>query len=206
MDTENLEEFVNEYMKTRGGIMCAVIYGSYALGEFAEGSDIDLLLVTEDGEGMETCHELHSGRIIEVTMVGAKLFDEMVREVNPFIVGALIHGIPIYGKEIIENVRKALSSKSLKRWSEKYYARGMERLKEAETDSNEAIAAVTSLLNAYLLASGDLKLSYSLEKLTKRIKDENLRSLLNEFIKASDTRSLEYAKKIAKVVGSKVLE
>jgi len=206
MNTLNLEELVNEYMKTRGGIVCAVIYGSYALGEFAEGSDIDLLLVTEDGEGMETCHELHNGRIIEVTMVGAKLFDEMVKEANPFIVGALIHGIPIYGKEAIENVRKSLSNKTLKRWSEKYYAEGMERLKEAEADSNEVIAAVTSLLNAYLLASGDVKLSYSLEKLTKRIKDEDLRSLLNEFLKASDAQSLEYAKRIAKVVGSKILK
>lgn len=206
MDPKRLEELVNEYLKTKGEITCAVIYGSYALGESTERSDIDLLLVTKDDEKMETCHELIDGKLIEITMIGTKLFDRMVEEANPFIVGALRHGIPIYGKEATETAKKSFSNKTLKGWSKKYYIEGMKRLKEAETDSNETIAALTFLLNAYLLASNDPRLSYSLEKLTKRIKDENLRSLLNDFIKTSDIQGVEYVKRIAEVLRPKILE
>ncbi|KPV64254.1 MAG: Nucleotidyltransferase domain protein [Candidatus Bathyarchaeota archaeon BA2] len=207
METKKrLRELINEYTRTCKELMCAVIYGSYALGEFTESSDIDLLLVTEDDRGMETFHELLNGRIVEMTTVGHKLFDEMVKDANPFIVGALIYGIPIYGKKVIEAAKKSLNDKTLKGWSEKYYKKGIERLKEAETDNSEAIAAVTLLLNAYLITSGDLRLSYSLDKLTGRIKDEDLRNLLNDFKKASEAKNLDYAKEIAKVVELKILE
>jgi hypothetical protein len=206
MDTKRLQELVSEYIKSHGEITLALIYGSYALDETTPTSDIDLLLVTKDAEEMQTCHELLNGRIIEITMIGAKLFDEMIKEANPFMVGAFQHGIPIYGKETIETVKKSLNDKPLKDWSKRYYAKGMERLKEAEKDNDEVIAAVTLLLNAYLLSKKDIRLSYSLEKLVKRIKDENLTSLLNEFIKAKDAQSLEYAKKIAKALRQKTLE
>lgn len=206
MDTKRLEELVNEYLKTQGEITCAVIYGSYALGESTERSDIDLLLVTKDDGNIETCHELIDGKLIEITMIGAKLFDKMVHEANPFIVGALTHGTAVYGKEAAETAKKMFSNKTLKGWSKKYYIEGMKRLKEAETDNNETTAAITFLLNAYLLASNDPRLSYSLEKLTKRIKDENLRSLLNDFIKISDIQSVEYAKRIAELLRPKILE
>jgi len=200
MKTKKLQELVNEYIKSQGEITLALIYGSYTLGELKRTSDIDLLLVTKDSEEMQTCHELINRRIIEITTIGTKLFDEMIREGNPFIVEALQHGIPIYGKETIETVKKLLSDKTLEDWSEKYYTKGMERLKEAEKDNNETTAAVTLLLNAYFLSKKDARLSYSLEKLVKRIKKQNLRNLLNDFVKAKDTQSLQYAKKIAKAL------
>lgn len=206
MNIKRLEELVNEYIKNRGEITFALLYGSYAFGKFTQTSDIDLLLATKDTEEMQTCHELLNGRIVEVTMIGAKLLDQMIKEANPFIVGAFQYGLPVYGKETVETIKKSLSDKTLKDWSEKYYAKGIERLKEAEKDNNEATAAVTLLLNAYLLSKRDARLSYSLEKLVKRIKDENLTSLLNEFIKAKDTQSLEYAKKIATALRQKALE
>ena len=200
MDTKRLEELVHEYIKTRGEITLALIYGSYALGETTKTSDIDLLLVTKKTEGMQTCHELLNGKIVEVTMIGPKLLDEMIKKGNPFIVGAFKNSIPIYGKEAIETVKKSLKDKTLQEWSKRYYEKGMERLKEAEKDANEAVASVTLLLNAYLLSKKDVRLSYSLEKLLKRIKNEKIRNLLNEFIKAKHKQSLVYAKKIAEAL------
>jgi hypothetical protein len=206
MDTKKLEELVNEYVKTREEVTLALIHGSYALNESTPTSDIDLLLVTKDAEEMQTCHEILNGKSIEVTIIGAKMFNEMVKETNPFIFGALQHGIPIYGRETIETVKKSLDDKVLEKWSQKYYARGMERLKEAEKDTNEATAAVTLILNAYLLSKKDTRLSYSLEKLVKRIKDNNVRNLLNGFLKAKEgAQSLEYAQKIAETLRQRVL-
>jgi len=206
MDTRKLEELVNEYIKTRGEITLALVYGSYALSESTPTSDVDLMLVTKDAEDIQTCHELLNGRIIEVTIIGAKLFDEMVREANPFIFEALQHGIPIYGIETIKTIKKSLNDEILEKWSQKYYTKGMERLKEAQKDTDEATAAVTLLLNAYLLSQKDARLSYSLEKLVKRIKDDDVRNLLNSFLKAKGTRSLEYAQKIAETLRQRVLE
>jgi len=206
MDTKKFQKLVNEYIKTRGEISLALVYGSYALSESTPTSDIDLLLVTKDAEEMQTCHELLNGRIIEVTMIGTKLLDQMVREANPFIFGALKYGVPIYGEETIKTIKKSLNDEILEKWSQEYYTKGMERLKEAQKDTNEATAAVTLLLNAYLLSQKDARLSYSLEKLVKRIKDNDVRSLLNSFLKTKGTRSLEYAQKIAETLRQSMLE
>jgi len=206
MDIKKLKELVHEYIKSRGEITLALIYGSYALGETAKTSDIDILLVAKNIEGIQTCHELLNGKIVEITMIGPKLLDEMIKQGNPFIFGAFQNSIPIYGREVIETLKKSLKDETLKEWSKRYYAKGMERLKEAEKDTSETVASVTLLLNSYLLSKKDVMLSYSLEKLLKRIKNKKLKNLLNDFLKAKHTERLVYARKIAEALRQRTFE
>lgn len=206
MNLEDIKRLVDEYAEAHRGLRCAAVYGSFALGELEKGSDIDVLLVVEGVEGMETWHELLEGRIVEATVIGEKLFNEMVKESNPFIAGVLLRGVPIFGRKVMEASKTLLNDKKLRVWSERYFERGLERLKRVEEDVDEVVAAFTLFLNAYLLASGDLRLSYSLDKLEKRIEDKGLKNMVDEFMKSKGVERIYSVKKIAEMVRLKLFE
>ena len=67
------------------------------------------------------------------------------------------------------------------------------------------INAVTLLLNAYLLAEGEWNLSYSIDKLIKRIDNTELLKHLNSLMESSESDAPSHAKGIADLVGLTVL-
>lgn len=186
-------ELAREYAAKRS-VRCAVVFGSAAAGKLTEVSDIDLLLVVE-GSGIEVTHELLDGRVVEVTVVGEGEFRDMLKRGNPFIVNALLNGKPILGADYCAEAIKTIDPKAVRAWAAEYYGRGLEYIESG--DRGDLVSAVVLLLNAYMLAKGELALSYSVEKLTKRVRQKELRALASEVLASAD---VERAKRIAEIV------
>jgi len=181
------------------GVKCAILYGSRVSGEAAEKSDVDVLLVT-GGEGLNALHEFIGDNIIEFVLVGEKTLSKMVSESNPYVASVFLKGKPLCNERYAERIKSHISRDGLRKWAKKYYSDGLKTL-EKSADKGDVINAVTLLVNAYLLAKGELNLSYSIDKLTERTDNAELLKLLNCLIESDERDATTYAKEIANLVG-----
>jgi len=180
------------------GVKCAILYGSRVAGEAAEESDVDVLLVT-GGEGLNALHEFIGDTIVEFVLVGEETLNKMVSESNPYVASVFLNGKPLHNKRYVGRIKSRISRDSLHKWAKKYYSDGLKTL-EKSADKGDVINAVTLLVNAYLLAKGELNLSYSIDKLTKRTDNTELLKLLNTLIESDEKDAATYAKEIADLV------
>lgn len=185
------------------GVKCAILYGSRVSGEAAEESDVDVLLVT-GGEGLNALHEFIGDTIVEFVLVGEETLNKMVSESNPYVASVFLTGKPLYNERYVERIKSHINRDSLRKWAKKYYSEGLKTLGKS-ADKGDVINAVTLLLNAYLLAKGELNLSYSIDKLTKRTDNAELLKHLNSLLESSESDAATYAKEVADLVGLTVL-
>lgn len=185
------------------GVKCAVLYGSRVSGEAGEESDADVLLVT-GGEGLNALHEFIGDNIVEFVLVGEETLNKMVSESSPYVASVFLNGKPLYNERYVERIKSHISRGGLREWAKKYYSDGLKTLGKS-ADKGDVINAVTLLVNAYLLAKGELNLSYSIDKLTKRTDNAELLKLLNSLIESGENDAATYAKEIADLVGLTVL-
>jgi len=185
------------------GVKCAILYGSRVSGEAAEESDVDVLLVT-GGEGLNALHEFIGDDIVEFVLVGEETLNKMVSESNPYVTSVFLTGKPLYNQRYVEKIKNQIDRDGLHKWAKKYYSDGLKTLGKS-ADKGEVINAVILLLNAYLLAKGELNLSYSIDKLTKRTDNAELSKLLNSLLESGENEVATYAKEIADLVGLTVL-
>ena len=148
------------------GVKCAILHGSRVTGEASEESDADVLLVT-GGEGLDALHEFIGDAIVEFVLVGEETLNRMVDESNPYVSSIFLSGKPIYNERYAEKIKSQIKGNGLHKWAEKYYSEGLKTLGKS-ADKGDVINAVTLLINAYLLAKGELNLSYSIDKLIKK--------------------------------------
>lgn len=180
------------------GVKCAILYGSRVSGEAAEESDVDVLLVT-GGEGLDTLHEFIGDTIVEYVLVGEETLNKMVSESNPYVASVFLSGKPLYNERYAEKIKSQINRDGLHKWAEKYYSDGLRTLRKS-ADKGDVINAVTLLLNAYLLAKGELNLSYSIDKLIKRTDNAELLKHLKSLIESSESDAHPHAREIVDIV------
>jgi len=197
-----LKRIISKY-SPRHRIRCAILYGSRVSGESAEESDIDVVLIT-GGEGLNALHEFIGDNIAEFVLIGEEKLNEMVSESNPYIANVFLSGKTLYNERYVERIKNQINRNSLHKWAKKYYSDGLKTLGKSP-DKGDVINAVTLLINAYLLAKGELNLSYSIDKLTKRTDNAELLKLLNILLESGENDATTHAKEIAELVGLTVL-
>ena len=85
-------------IRSRRHISTIILYGSFARGDFHEGSDVDLIIV---GDFHERPHRRAATILgltelpIEPICYTDEEFAELVQSENPFILQALAEGIPV---------------------------------------------------------------------------------------------------------------
>ena len=91
-----LKKIRNKYRLQR-----AILYGSFARGDYNKASDIDLILVSNEFKGrifdrVGIVLNLYKGkRDLEPLVYQQEEFEKMVREERPFIISALKEGIDL---------------------------------------------------------------------------------------------------------------
>ena len=87
-----------ETIRSHRRILFIILYGSFARGDFHEGSDVDLIVV---GDFRERFHK-RAAAILDLTELPVEPicytdeeFTELVRSGNPFILQALAEGIRV---------------------------------------------------------------------------------------------------------------
>jgi len=197
-----LKQILAKYSPSHG-VKCAILYGSRVSGEATEESDVDILLVT-GGEGLNALHEFIGDDIVEFVLVGEETLSKMVSESNPYVTSVFLGGKPLYNEGYVERIRGQINRDGLHKWAKKYCSDGLKILGKS-ADKGDVINAVTLLLNAYLLSKGKLNLSYSIDKLTKKIDNFELSRLLNNLLESDGNSISTYAREIAAIVRSTVL-
>lgn len=197
-----LKPILAEYSLSHG-VKCAILYGSRVSGEVSEESDADVLLVT-GGKGLNALHEFIGDAIFEFVIIGEETLNRMVDESNPYVSSVFLTGKPLYNERYAEKIKSKINRDGLHKWAEKYYSDGLRTLRKS-ADKGDVINAVTLLLNSYLLAKGELNLSYSIDKLIKRTDNPELLKHLNSLIKSSESDAPSHAEEIADLVGLTVL-
>lgn len=86
-----------------------ILFGSFARGDFNEGSDIDLIVIADWKEGfldrIKTLMEMNDLKLpIEPIGYTEEEFEEMIRKGNPFILKVLEEGVVIYQGAGVEPV------------------------------------------------------------------------------------------------------
>jgi len=95
--TEQIRDLARE-IRARWRISVIILYGSFARGDFHEGSDIDLIIV---GDFSERPHKRAAFIIgltdlpVEPICYTEEEFAELVRSGNPFIQQALAEGVQV---------------------------------------------------------------------------------------------------------------
>jgi len=85
-------------IRSRRRVSAIILYGSFARGDFHEGSDIDLIVV---GDFRERFHKRAATILgladlpVEPLCYTEEEFAELVRDENPFILRALAEGIRV---------------------------------------------------------------------------------------------------------------
>ncbi|RKY65194.1 MAG: hypothetical protein DRP99_00635 [Candidatus Latescibacterota bacterium] len=91
---------------------CVVLFGSYARGDFTEGSDLDLCVVARELPEDELARRTLSGYCIpKVRAVGffPDEFMRFLRERRFFVYDIVSEGIPIYDDGFFEKAREVYS-------------------------------------------------------------------------------------------------
>ncbi len=124
-----LEEAVRR-IRSRYRVELIILHGSYAKGTYVEGlSDVDLLVVSDDfegvpmGERLSSLAELLAGMEVPVEAVGLtrREFLGGLRSFNPLVLDSLEYGVPLYDRGLY---REALQEfEGLKR-------RGLRRIRD----------------------------------------------------------------------------
>lgn len=83
-----------------------ILFGSFARGDFSEGSDIDLIVVGGWNESfldrIKVLLELNVENLpLEPLGYTEEEFDRMIREENPFILNVLNEGIVLYNANLL---------------------------------------------------------------------------------------------------------
>ncbi|MGD2148899.1 MAG: nucleotidyltransferase domain-containing protein [Anaerolineae bacterium] len=86
------------------GAQKAILFGSYARGDYHAGSDVDLIIIKETDlpfleRSAEVWRECRSSLTIEPLVYTPAEFARMRRENNPFVEQALREGVAIYEQE-----------------------------------------------------------------------------------------------------------
>ena len=178
-----LRDVVESLIRGMENVVCVVIFGSF-VKEFSDVSDVDIAVVLRDFEGLDSSHEVIDDRILEIIFIGEKTFQNMVEESHPLVLNILFNRIPLYGGEWLDKRMQMLKPEA-ERWIRKYLDEGFKRLGEA-TDLGDVISALTLILNAYLLSKGVYELSYSIDKLIKKINEEDIVSIIERTLAETD--------------------
>lgn len=97
-----------------------VIYGSVATKSYGVGSDIDMLVISDNFpknflERMKILYELNiENAPIDVIGYTAHEFKKMITKLHPTALSALMEGIPIYNEGFYEEAKTTLSQTKLK--------------------------------------------------------------------------------------------
>lgn len=106
------------------GLDCAILYGSMATGNYNEGSDIDLVLISEGApsdfwQRLKAVAEFYEARVpIEALTYTRQELHQMIEDMHVTALDATVQGIPLTGLEVFEELRghtAILQSKGLRR-------------------------------------------------------------------------------------------
>lgn len=92
---EQVRDLARE-IRSRRRVSAVILYGSFARGDFHEGSDVDLIVVGDFPER----HHKRAAAILDLTDLPVEPlcytdeeFADLIREENPFVLQALAEGI-----------------------------------------------------------------------------------------------------------------
>ncbi|MEM4335580.1 MAG: nucleotidyltransferase domain-containing protein [Candidatus Anstonellales archaeon] len=97
--------FVEELTKKNKNIIEVYLYGSYASGEFAEQSDVDLLIIAQGKEFDRTAVERFRriiGKEIQILMLSIGEWRAQVRKKTPFSQSVLRNHVKLFGGGLSE--------------------------------------------------------------------------------------------------------
>ena len=171
--SNKLRSIVKDLIHSIGNVICIVVFGSFVKKYFSTHSDIDIAVILRDFKGIDSSHELFNNRILEITFIGEKTFLNMINQSHPFILNILFNGIPLYGEEWFNKVKAQITKPNTENWIKKYLSEAISKLREA-TNMGDVISALILTLNAYLLSKGIFELSYSIDKLIKKIHQDSI--------------------------------
>lgn len=112
---DRLEDLLSKRDIENPSILTAVLYGSYARGDFHQGSDIDLLLIVESLPAdplrrLDLLYECVKGKL-EPKAYTRKEFLDMIRSRNPMALDALTNGVLLLDRGFWEQSQGTLKSK-----------------------------------------------------------------------------------------------
>jgi len=100
------QEFVGELTRIVGGLRDyapdkAILFGSFARGDYHAGSDVDLLIVKDTNQpfmerSADVLRACPSALALEPLVYTPAELEQMVRQNNPFICQVLAEGVVIY--------------------------------------------------------------------------------------------------------------
>ena len=101
---EALKAYVNTVLASRCRLRLAILFGSFARGDWRPGSDADLLVVAEGlpqgyGERWDLLSTLIKGVLVEPHAFTPEEFEELVRYGRMTAADALTEGIVLYADE-----------------------------------------------------------------------------------------------------------
>lgn len=106
------------------GLDCAILYGSMATGRYREGSDIDLILISEGvpsdfWQRLKSVSLLYEPRVpLEALAYTPEEFHQMIEDMHVTALDATAQGIPLAGKGMFDSLcahTEALKSQGLRR-------------------------------------------------------------------------------------------
>ncbi|MGC9149168.1 MAG: nucleotidyltransferase domain-containing protein [Sulfolobales archaeon] len=181
-----LRDIAERIIRSVDNVVCIVVFGSFVTEYFSGASDIDVAVVLRDFKDIDSSHEILDDRILEIIYIGEERFFGMIQDSHPFILNVVFNGIPLYGDEWLSKVKSQITKPDTDKWIKKYLDEGIERLREAR-DIGDINSALTLILNAYLLSRGIYELSYSIDKLIKKVNEEDIINTIERVFMEQDT-------------------
>ncbi|MFH0737283.1 MAG: nucleotidyltransferase domain-containing protein [Candidatus Micrarchaeota archaeon] len=99
-----ISDFLPPFLAKNKGVLSISIYGSFSSGDYGDGSDIDILIITASEERPDTAPlrgiSLRLGRDANITPISLAKWRRMERDKEPFFQSIKKNSISIWGNPI----------------------------------------------------------------------------------------------------------
>lgn len=164
---ELLRRISDDIRQNVASVQSVILFGSHAQGEAHTDSDVDVLVLRDapDAADLDVCHQILDDHTVEITLETGDRFEREVNEGHPFALSILRYGIPLYDTGVFRKLSQRRDRAPNVKWVKQYLSHAREELSRGRLSQ-----AGTYAFNAYLLANGELNLSYKPGTLARRTK------------------------------------